>query len=150
MAQTEKQKLYFEMHNWIDNYNFKIFGTLTLRNEATNESMRKATKHFFNCVNRKVFGNAHTRRKRHKLKTATTLQQMAIGNWHTHFVLELADYYEEEKFINLLKNIWQTKVKGAGKCEIEAIKHKKKAIGYILHDINKLGTDTLALESTRL
>lgn len=137
-------KGYNELKDWQCKKNHKVWGTLTMRSLATKEELTRANKHFFNCVNRILFGNQY-KRKGTKIDAFSTLQQMANGNWHLHFSTEKADEYSIEEYIRLLTNIWRNKVKGSGRYEVEEIKNKEAVITYQLHDYYKLGNDTLAL-----
>ena len=136
-------KGYNELFDWQIKKKHKIFGTLTMKRIATYNDLTKANKHFFNCVNRHLFGNY--KRKGNRLDTFSTIQQMANGDWHIHFTTEMAENYTADDFIKLLTNIWRNKVNGSGISLINKIRDKKKAIGYLLHDYYKLGNDTLAI-----
>jgi len=137
-------KGYNELKDWQIGKEHKVWGTLTMRRYATYDDLIKANKHFFNCVNRQIYGNDYNRKKL-RLDNFSTIEKMANGNWHIHFSTTLADGYSIDNFIELLTRSWRNKVKGSGICDIEQIKNKQAVIGYQLKNFFKLGNDNLAI-----
>ena len=137
-------KGYNELKDWQISKEHKVFGTLTMRRYATYDDLIKANRHFFNCVNREIFGNNYNRKKA-RLDTFSTIEQMANGDWHIHFSSTVADGYSLNEFIELLTRTWRKKVNGSGISLIKQIKNKQAVIGYQLKNFFKLGNNNLAI-----
>lgn len=64
-------------------------------------------RHFFNVINKKVYGNA-TKRFNKKLSTIPVIELSKNNRYHAHMIIEVPDrkYISNQEFYLLLKTTW--------------------------------------------
>ena len=145
---------YDELLEFIEQSKWEVFGTLTFKHRQTYEQAEKTLNHFWNCIDRKFYSNA-SYRKNIRTKRVNVIQ---LGfnkgskrqNTHIHFVAKTVDDVSTNDFIDIINQVWKTKVATAGLYQIEEIKHTNATSKYLLHEFSTLGTDTLATTSTNI
>jgi hypothetical protein len=150
-----KHKGYKELLEWVaeQGVSFDLYITLTFRQRVTLEEADEAIGKLCNMIDRDVYGNACWRKGK-RVKRLCFKQVGKTGtNTHMHFIAQTPSNYTQEEFLNLMEELWLTKIKTSGVKEqnkFEVIKNKKANNKYLLHEFYKLGNDTISTTSSQL
>jgi hypothetical protein len=156
--------------NWITEYEFNVFGTLTfdakklhreviaqrqnVRGAVSYEELKReieirALKRYWNKLDRKYFGNSAYRNNK-RIQRFNVVQIGKAGtNTHIHFAA-LAPTKSVEAFKRRIDRVWKNEIKTSGFSEFSTIYDKKRLCDYLTHEYYKLGNDTIEAETTVL
>ena len=184
------QTIYKRKHltNWVDCYDFDIFGTITFNKRKVHRRIKKALNdsqkialaqnclktgfrgissynevkrqihyeawhNFWHTLNEGYFGRNY---KRHNLRIQTfNLIHMGnikhskhFGSEHTHLhFAALAPTKNTTSFIERTEQCWND-TDFSGRSEFSVVYNKKDLCGYMTHEFDRIGTDTIETSTT--
>jgi len=140
-------KIYKEISDWIEKYQFQIFGSLSFKEHISQSVRQKSFQHFWNRVDSHYFGSNRTNRIE---RICFNHVGYSNTNLHFHFLAKCPIFEDVQKFNAVLNLIW-FEMKESGKySKIELINDNIAVAKYVGHETYKLGTDTINTETSHL
>ena len=168
ITNTKQRKV---LANWITEYEFNVFGTLTfdakklhreviaqrkkVRGVVSYEELKreieiKALKRYWNKLDRNFFKRNDVYKNNKRVQRFSVVQIGKTGtNTHIHFA-DLAPMKSVDGFKQKLDRVWRNEIKTSGLSEFSTIYDKKRLCDYLTHEYYKLGNDTIELQTSVL
>ena len=140
-------KIYKEISDWIEKYQFQIFGSLSFKEHISQSVRQKIFRHFWNRVDRHYFGS---NRKNRIERICFNHVGYSNTNLHFHFLAKCPISEDTQKFNAVLNLIWFEMRESGKYSKIELINDSIAVAKYVGHETYKLGTDTINTETYHL
>ena len=116
---------------WQKEQNYTHFGTATFNfiNTLNEEKALKTLSYFFNCVDRQIYKHKGVKEGKRVKRMVYLEKGRSRENLHTHFFYKADTFEEAEQIGEIMKGIWQSKIKEANDIQIILTTLKQKTIG---------------------
>ena len=116
---------------WQKEQNYTHFGTATFNfiNTLNEEKALKTLSYFFNCVDRQIYKHKGVKEGKRVKRMVYLEKGRSRENLHTHFFYKADTFEEAEQIGEIMKGIWQSKIKEANDIQIILTTLTQKTIG---------------------
>lgn len=140
-------KFYKELCNWINLYEFNIFGSISFKSYVNCNIKQQSFRYFWNKVDSYYFGS---NRKNRIERICFNHVGYSNTNLHFHFLAKCPIFIDTQKFNDVL-NLICFEIEEIGKySKIELINNNLAVAKYVGHETYKLGTETINTETSHL
>ena len=129
---------------WQKEQNYTHFGTATFNfiNTLNEEKALKTLSYFFNCVDRQIYKHKGVKEGKRVKRMVYLEKGRSRENLHTHFFYKADTFEEAEQIGEIMKGIWQSKIKEANDIQIiDNTKAKDNRHAYAMKEHYKVDDD---------
>jgi len=135
--------------DWLDDYDWDIAATFTFRVDVNEAQARKTIKHFWNKVDKAVFGKAAQRHNK-RVNRACFIEGLDTGNIHLHAIVKTTERRNYAMLRQIMLMAWES-LDGTGTHNrVERTYDSNGWASYISKRIKAFDADALDAETTHI